>query len=233
MSYTEHLGELRERLIKSAIALAVTVCISFFFTDYVFELLKSRAEGVTLIRTGVAEMVGVYIKVAFISGVVLSTPIWLYQVVMFVSPGLTKPEQRFLKYSLPAVLASFIGGVLFAYFVLLPPALNFLVHFKEDLVVPLIRIGDYVGVVTALLFWIGIIFETPLIIYILARLGLVTPELLKRHRPHAVVGSFVLAAVITPTIDPVNQTIVAVPIMILYEVGILLSHFAVKARGEA
>ena len=231
MSYSEHLSELRDRLVKSVIGLAVMVGISFLFTDYVFELLKSRAEGVTLIRTGVAEMVGTYVKVAFISGAVLSTPIWLYQIVMFVAPGLSPTERRFLRFALPAVLASFLLGVLFAYFVLLPPALNFLVHFKEDLVVPLIRVGDYVGVVTALLFWIGLIFETPLIIYVLARIGVVTPDKLKRFRPYAIAGSFLLAAIITPTMDPVNQTIVAIPIVILYEVGILLSHLAVKARG--
>ena len=233
MSYGQHLEEVRDRLVKSVVGLVIMVAISFLFTDYVFEILKSRAEGVTLIRTGVAEMVGTYVKVAFISGAVLSTPLWLYQIVMFVAPGLKPPERRFLRFALPAVLASFILGVLFAFYVLLPPALNFLLHFKEDLVVPLIRVGDYVGVVTALLFWIGLIFETPLILFVLARIGLVTPDKLKHFRPYAIAGAFVLAAIITPTVDPVNQTIVAVPIILLYEVGILLSHLAVKARGES
>ena len=148
MSYREHLEELRDRLIKSVIALVVCVVISFMFTDTVFTVLKSRAEGVTLIRTGVAEMIGTYVKVAFISGIVLSTPVWLYQIIMFVAPGLTKQEKRFLWVALPFVLTSFGIGVMFAFFILLPPALNFLIHFGEDIAQPLIRVGDYVSVVT-------------------------------------------------------------------------------------
>lgn len=231
MTYGEHLRELRERLIKSVLALAVGVALSFTFTSGIFDILKSRAEGVTLIRTGVAEMIGTYIKVAVISGIVLATPVWLYQIVAFVAPGMTRQERRLVYAALPAVVASFAIGVLFAYFVLLPPALNFLIHFGEEIALPLIRVGDYVSVVTSLLFWIGAIFETPLIIYLLARLGVVTPEQLARHRRHAVVGAFVIAAVITPTVDPVNQTLVAGPLLILYELGILLAKVAVRARG--
>ncbi len=233
MSYSQHLEELRGRLIKAVISIVIGVCIAFFFTDMVFELLKSRAEGVTLIRTGVAEMIGTYVKVAFVCGLVLATPVWLYQLIMFIAPGLVDKEKRFLYLSLPAVCAAFVVGVLFGYFLLLPPALNFLVHFKEDLVTPLIRVGDYVDVVTTMLFWIGVIFETPIVIFVLARLGIVTPDFLKQHRAHAAVIAFVLAAIITPTVDPVNQALVAVPIILLYEIGILLSYIAVKARVAA
>ena len=231
MTYTEHLGELRDRLIRSAVALGVGMVVSFTFTPLIFEILKSPVEGLRLIRTGVAEMLITYMKVALIGGVVLSTPVWLYQMVMFIAPGLTRQEKRYLFSSLPGVLASFIIGVLFGYFVMLPPALTFLVHFGEDIAEPYIRVGDYISVVTTLLFWIGVIFETPLLIFVLARIGLVTPGLLKHYRRYAIVGAFVIAAVITPTWDPINQTLVAVPIIVLYEVGVLLSHVAVRARG--
>ena len=230
MTYMEHMEELRRRIIKSVIALVITIALSFLFTNAIFDILKSRAEGLVLIRTGVAEMLGTYMKVAFISGVVLSTPVWLYHTVMYIAPGLTRQERRFLFLTMPLVLGSFLAGVLFAYYVLLPPALNFLIHFGEDIAVPLIRVGDYVSVVTALLLWIGVVFELPLVVYILARLGIVTPAFLKQHRPYAVVGAFVMAAIITPTMDPVNQTIVAIPIILLYEVGILLSYPAARAR---
>lgn len=231
MSYTEHLAELRDRLVKSAIGLAIAMVVSFAFTPVIFDLLKAPVEGLRLIRTGVAEMLVTYMKVAFIGGVVLSTPVWLSQLVMFIAPGLTVQEKRYLFASLPGILASFIIGALFGYFALLPPALNFLIHFGEDIAEPFIRVGDYVSVVTNLLFWIGVVFETPLLIFVLARIGVVTPAFLKGHRPHAIVGAFVIAAVITPTWDPVNQTLVAVPIVLLYELGILLSYLAVRARG--
>ena len=231
MSYSEHLVELRERLIKSTVTLAVAIAISFLFTNTIFDILKSRAAGVTLIRTGVAEMIGTYFKVAVITGVILAMPVWLYQIMMFVAPGMTRQEKRYLFAALPGIIASFVIGVLFGYFVLLPPALNFLIHFGEDIALPLIRVGDYISVVTSLLFWIGIIFETPLVIFILARLGVVTPKLLAQYRKHAVVGAFVIAALITPTVDPVNQTLVAGPLILLYELGILLARLAVRARN--
>lgn len=233
LTYREHLAELRNRLIKSVAALVATTILSFVFTETIFEILKSRAEGVHLIRTGVAEMVGTYVKVAFISGVVLATPVWLYQAIAFVSPGLTSSERRLVYTALPGVLACFVIGVLFGYFVLLPPALDFLIHFGEDIAEPLIRVGDYVSVVVGLLFWLGVIFEMPLVIYVLARVGVVTPRLLSRYRRYAVVAAFAVAAVITPTVDPVNQSLVALPIIALYEVGILLARLAARARRGA
>ena len=233
MSYRAHLEELRDRLIKSLVALVITIIFSLMFTNSIFDILKSRAEGLTLIRTGVAEMIGTYMKVAVISGVVFATPVWLYQLIAFISPGLQPGEKRFLIFALPAVLFSFFTGVLFGYFVLLPPALNFLIHFGEDIAQPLIRVGDYVSVVTSLLFWIGACFETPLVIYLLARLGVVTPQKLVAYRRYAYVGAFVLGAFITPTFDPVNQTLVAIPLAFLYELGIVLSRFAARARAGA
>lgn len=233
LTYREHLVELRDRLIKSIIALLITTIISFMFTDTLFELLKSRADGVHLIRTGVAEMVSTYVKVAFIAGVVLATPVWLYQIVAFVAPGLTKSERRFLFTALPGVLACFFIGVTFGYFVLLPPALQFLLGFGADIAEPLIRVGDYVSTVTGLLFWLGVIFEMPLIIYLLARLGVVTTAQLTHFRRHAIVVAFVIAAVVTPTVDPINQSLVAFPVILLYELGIILSRIAGKARAKA
>ncbi len=233
LTYSEHLVELRDRLVKSVLALAITTAVAWPATSAVFDLLKSRADGVHLIYTGVAEMLTTYVKVAFIAGVMLATPVWLYQLIAFVAPGLTRSERRLLFAALPAVLVCFALGVVFGYFVLLPPALQFLLHFGGDIADPLIRVGDYVSTVVGLLFWLGVVFETPLIIYLLARVGIVTPRLLSHYRRHAIVVAFVIAAVITPTVDPVNQSLVAIPIIVLYEVGILLSRVAVKARGHA
>ena len=232
MSLFDHLEELRSRLIKVLIGFAITTAISFFIAPWIFDVLKSRAEGTQLIRTGVAEMIGTYMKVSMMSGVAMAMPLAVYQLVMFISPGLKPPERRFLYLMMPGVFFSFLLGAAFAFFVLLPPALNFLIHFGEDIATPLIRIGDYVSVVVTLTFWIGLSFETPIIIFFLARIGLVTPSQLTRYRRFAFVGAFVLGAVITPTVDPFNQTLVAVPLMLLYEIGILLSKIAFKQRNQ-
>lgn len=232
LTYSEHLRELRDRLVKSIIALVVGMALALLVADGIFQVLLWPAGGLKLIATGVTEAVGAYIKVAFISGLVIATPVWLFQVIAFVSPGLTKGERRVVYLSLPGVLLCFGCGVLFGYFVLLPPALKFLLEFKPDLITTMPRVGDYVSVVSGLLFWLGLVFEMPLVIYLLARVGVVTPQSLSRFRRYAIVGAFVAAAVITPTVDPVNQALVAVPIVLLYELGILLSRIAVRARGK-
>ncbi|MSQ15265.1 MAG: twin-arginine translocase subunit TatC [Dehalococcoidia bacterium] len=232
MSLFDHLEEFRSRLIKVFIGLVITTACSFFMAPWIFDLMKSRAEGTQLIRTGVAEMVGTYMKVSLMSGVALAMPLAVYQLVMFISPGLRAQEKRFLYFMMPVVFLSFLLGAAFAFFILLPPGLNFLIHFGEEIATPLIRIGDYVSVVSTLTFWLGLSFETPIVIFVLTRIGLITPAQLTRHRRLAFVGAFVLGAVITPTLDPFNQTLVAVPLMLLYEIGILLSKIAFRQRNQ-
>ncbi|MBM2826163.1 MAG: Sec-independent protein translocase, TatC subunit [Dehalococcoidia bacterium] len=231
MSLMGHLEELRRRLILSVLALLVGVSVSFFLSGWIFEILKSRVEGVQLIRTQVTEMIGTYMRVSFISGLALAMPVVVYQLVMFLAPALTPKEKRSLYMMMPGIFLSFIGGAAFAFFVLLPPAMGFLIHFGENIAQPLIRVGDYVSVVTSMMFWVGLSFETPILIFFLARIGLVTPGLLSRYRRYAFVAAFVLAAIITPTVDPINQSLVAIPLIILYEIGILLAKLAWRGRS--
>ncbi|MBI4496414.1 MAG: twin-arginine translocase subunit TatC [Chloroflexi bacterium] len=230
---TEHLEELRARIIKALIAVAVGTVAGAFLAFPVLELLKSRVEGVELIRTQVTEMLTTYMKISVVLGIIFAMPVILYQGIMFVVPGLTRQERRFLFIMLPAAVLSFLIGAAFAFFVLLPPALYFLVHFGEEFVKPLIRVGDYVSVITSLVFWVGVAFETPVVIFLLARVGAVTPQRLVAYRRYAVVGAFLLGAIITPTFDPINQTLVALPLIALYEFGILLARLAVRQRAKA
>ena len=155
----------------------------------------------------------------------------LYQVVMFVAPGLTGREKRYLFGSMPAVILAFSGGLAFGYYVLTPPALHFLLTFGDDVAVPLIRVSNIVNLMIRLLFWMGLAFETPLVMYLLASLGIVTAQSLSRFRRYWVVVAFIMAAMITPTFDPVNQTMVAIPFLILYEIGLRLARFA-RPREE-
>jgi sec-independent protein translocase protein TatC len=151
-----------------------------------------------------------------------------------VAPGLRPGERRWLYGTVVGAFALFLTGVAFAYYVALPPALDFLLDFGGgDLAEPNIRVGSYVDFVTRLLFWTGVAFETPLIVMYLARFGIVTAGQLLRWWRYAIVGAFVGAAVVTPTIDPVTQSIVAGPIIVLYFLGIILAVFVQPRRGRA
>ena len=149
---------------------------------------------------------------------------------MFVAPGLNKQERRYLLAFMPGVVLAFAGGVAFGYFVMTPPALHFLLTFGEGVAVPLIKVRNIANLMVRLLFWMGLAFETPLVMYLLAQIGLVNAKRLSRFRRYWVVVAFIMGAIITPTFDPVNQALVAVPLLVLYELGILLARLAGRGR---
>ncbi len=235
----QHLGELRRRVFICVVALLVGSAVSFFFFERLIEILVQPARdlevgpGGDLIYTEVTELLTTAIKVSFAGGLVLASPVILYQAVMFIAPGLTGREKRYLFGFMPAVILAFAGGVAFGYYVLTPPALHFLLTFGDDVAVPLIRVSNIINLMIRLLFWMGLAFETPLVMYLLAQLGLVTAQSLGRFRRYWVVVAFIMAAIITPTVDPVNQALVAGPLLVLYEVGILLARFAGRSKGES
>jgi sec-independent protein translocase protein TatC len=225
-----HLEELRKRLLKGFLAVVLTTSFSFIFAGRIFNLLQSRAGGVNLIYIEMTEMIETYFQVAIISGVVLALPYLIYQLVMFIRPGLTDKERHYLYILLPSVFLCFAVGVLFGFYVLVPPAVEFLISFGSDIATPQIRVGNYISLMTRLLFAIGLCFETPLLMFFLAKIHILNADLLARYRKIAFIGAFVIGAVITPTFDPINQTLVALPLYILFEVGILLARLA--RRGE-
>ena len=238
-TFLQHLGELRRRVFICVLALLVGSAASFVFFEQLIEILVQPARdlnlgnGGDLIYTEVTELLTTAIKVSFVAGLVLASPVILYQAVMFVAPGLTGREKRYLFGFMPAVISAFAGGVAFAYFVLTPPALHFLLTFGGDVAVPLIRVSNIINLMIRLLFWMGLAFETPLVMYLLAQLGIVSAQSLSRFRRYWVVVAFVLAAIITPTVDPFNQALVAGPLLVLYEVGILLARIAGRNRSKS
>ena len=229
----QHIGELRRRVFISVLTVIVGSAASFPFWEKIVELLSRQAPDVQLIAIELTETLSTSIKVSLFTGLVLASPIILYQVVMFVAPGLTGKEKRFLLAFLPGALLAFAAGVAFSYFVLLPPLLGFLIGHGSELVDTQLRVSSFVGNVIRLMFWMGIAFETPLVMYLLAQLGLVNARSLGRFRRYWVVVAFVLAAIITPTVDPVNQSLVAGPLLVLYEVGILLARLAGRGRSKS
>ena len=231
----QHLAELRRRLLISVLALLVGSSVAFVFFRQIIELLVLPARDLDtgnaqLVFVEVTELLTTSIKVSFVGGFILAMPVILYQVIMFVAPGLTGREKRYLLAFLPAVLLAFAAGVSFGYFVMTPPALHFLLTFGGDVATPLIRVSNIVNLMIRLLFWMGIAFETPLVMYLLAQLGIVNARALSRFRRYWVVVAFILGAIITPTFDPVNQALVAVPLLALYELGILLARLAGRGR---
>lgn len=234
LSITEHLLELRSRLIKSTIALGVGIVISFPLAFYIFDILKSRAPSdMNLVFINVTEMFGTYMKVALYCGIALSLPYLIYQLVMFLAPALKDREKRYLYLSMPLVVVLFAAGVCFAYFIFLPPALKFLLTFGSDIAQPMITVSNYVSVLVRLLLAVGLVFEIPLVITLLAKLGVVSPQKLAKGRKWAILAAFVLGAIITPTVDPVNQTLIAAPIIVLYELSIWLAKLAYPKKARA
>ena len=236
LTLIEHLGELRRRIFICLVALIVGAMVAFFFWTDLVELLKRPAQevndgkGVILIATQVTELLSTSVKVSLVGGFILALPVFLYQIIRFVAPGLTTNERRYLFLFMPGALLAFCCGLAFAYFVLTPRALPFLLTFGGGVADPLIRISNLVDVMLRLLFWMGLAFETPVIMYLLAQLGIVNSRMFSRFRKYWVVIAFILGAIITPTFDPLNQTLVALPLLALYEVGIFLAWLAGRAR---
>ncbi len=227
----EHFSELRSRAFICMVALLIGSAICFYFYQEILNLLitptrRVAGDDVSIIYTEVTELLATTVKVSLLGGLVLALPVILYHTVRFVAPGLTPRERRILFSFLPAALLAFVGGMAFGYFVMIPPALKFLLTFGGDVAEPLIRISNIVNIMIRLLFWLGIAFETPLVMYVLAVLGIVNARGFSRFRRLWLVVAFVIAAAITPTIDPLNQAIVAGPLIVLYEVGVLLARIA-------
>ncbi|NLG49298.1 MAG: twin-arginine translocase subunit TatC [Chloroflexi bacterium] len=227
----EHLAELRSRLFKAALALLIGTLISIIFTTQVLELLiKPLAHPPQVISP--TEHFFVYFQVALICGVTLAMPVIVYQIVRFMLPGLLPQERKYLYFLLPGVAFCFTAGVAFAALIMLPAAINFMQGFLSTVVEANWTLGNYVSFVTRILFWMGMVFQTPLLMFFLTKLGLISPKKLSAFRKYAIVLVAVIAALVTPTPDPVNMAIVMVPLYLLYEVGIILSRLAYLGHKE-
>jgi sec-independent protein translocase protein TatC len=235
MPFTEHLAELRKRLIICFVGIGVGFAIAYSFKESLFVLLMhplkgALAPGQKLIYTGLPEAFFVYIEVAFFGGILFAAPLILFEMWMFIAPGLYEHERRLL---FPLLFLSFLffaAGVLFGYSVVFPYAFKYLLSFDSDLVQALPSMREYLSLATTLLIAFGFIFQLPLVVTMLARMGIVTSRFLSKNRKYAFLLSFVVAAIVTPTPDVVNQTLMAGPLVILYEVSILGAKIFGKKR---
>jgi sec-independent protein translocase protein TatC len=176
---------------------------------------------------------GTMFRVCLTTGIIVAVPFLTYEFIMFVAPALTPKEKKYVFLIIPWIGLMFAGGVVFGYFILVPPAVRFLLSFGTDIATAQIRIGNYISVVTRLLLAIGLVFEMPVVTTFLARLGIITGRWMASKRKWAMILAFVVAAIITPTFDPVNQTLVAAPLIVLYELSIWLARIFGKKRRAA
>jgi len=223
--FTAHLEELRRRLIVCFIAVGIGFVLSYGFKEKLFQILTRPLIGVMqtgdkLIFTGLPEAFFTYLKVAFLAGIILATPIIFYQFWMFVAPGLYEKEKRLMVPIVSLSTVFFIGGAFFGYFIVFPYGFKFFLGFASDIIKPLPSMREYLSFASKLLLAFGLVFELPLIITFLAKLGMVSVPFLKKNRKYAILLFFVGAAILTPP-DVVTQIMMALPLMVLYEISII------------
>lgn len=251
MPLTEHLTELRKRILVSLMALFVVFVGVFNYSEKIFDVVTFplRAElkvsvyaphfqivkktAAPLVFLAPAEAFWMHLKVSLVAALILSLPVIFYQLWRFISPGLLANER---KYVLPFVFLAttlFVIGASFCFIIVLPFAITFLLGYKTQNMTPMLSVGSYVDFCLKFVLAFGAIFELPLAIIFLTRLGIVTPAMLAKNRKFAVLFAFIAGAILTPTPDAFNQTLMAVPIIILYEIGILLSRLLYRKKKDA
>jgi sec-independent protein translocase protein TatC len=234
MSLMEHLKELRYRLIWIVGSLLAATLLSMAFVVPILEFITAPLSelGRTPQALGPTDSIGIFFKVSFTMGTAFALPIIIYHIIAFMAPGLYPHERRAILLTLPAVFVLFLIGASFAYFMLLPAAVGFLQDFLGTVISQDWSIDRYIGFVTRLVFWIGVAFELPLVIAVLARMGLVSgPRLLGLWR-YAIIIIAMAAAAITPTVDPVNMTLVMGPLFVLYALSVGLAYLLYRPREE-
>lgn len=244
MPLVEHLAELRKRIVVCLVALLIGFILTFSFSEYIFKLLLfpldytpkfSLKEGLIFVKDqklintklvflAPAEAFWMNMKIAIVSAFVLAIPIIFYEIWRFVSPGLYQHEKKYILLFVLSATGLFLIGVSFCYLIVLPYALGFLLNYKVgDFLMPMLSVGRYVDFILKFILAFGFVFELPILIVITTKMGLITTDTLKRYRRVAIVLAFVVAAIITPTPDAFNQTLMAVPMIVLYELGIWVS----------
>ena len=232
MSFLDHLEELRKRLVVSFVAIFVAFLLCWSFADHIFELLQRPLAqflppGDSLAFTRLTAPFFLYMKVAFFAGIFVAAPVILWQIWLFIAPGLYKRERR---YAAPFIIFGalfFIAGGYFGYRFLLPTACHFFIEtgskFKQ-----VVTVDDYFAFASTIILAAGIVFETPIFVFFLARIGIVTPAFLMQKFKYAVLFAFIFAAVLTPTPDMVTQLALAIPMILLYLLGVGVAYLFAK-----
>jgi sec-independent protein translocase protein TatC len=236
MGFFDHLEELRSRIIKSLIALACTAAVcGYFYKEIIRDILLKPAVSakLPLINTEPMGQFTLAIQVVLISGLIVAIPFIIWQFWGFVKPGLYQKERRYVSVIAGATIVCFLTGVAFAYFVMIPTSITFIGGFQLGGINNQIAISGYFSFILGFILACGVVFEMPMLSYALSRFGITTPAMLRKYRRHAIIVILIAAAIITPTPDPFNQLLLAVPLYALYEISILVAATASRQRTEA
>lgn len=231
MGFLEHLEELRWRLIKAIIGIVIGGVIAGIFIDFIMDdFLLSPAKQTTppleLINLKPYGQLVLYMEVILVCGVILSIPNIFYQLWKFIEPGLLPSERKYISWIVVFSSMCFLGGIAFAYFVMLPTALKFFASFGTQAISNNIAVNEYFSFVISVMLAAGIVFELPMVSFFLSKLGILTPAFMRKYRKHAIVIILILAGVLTPSPDLTSQLLLGIPLLILYEISIIISKLS-------
>lgn len=226
MSLTEHLSELRGCLLKALAALVAGTGVSFCYLEQIIATLTAPAGQLYYLRPAEAFMI--YMKIALLGGLVLAAPVVLYQLYSFVRPALTLRERHYTLCTIPVIMILFVGGMLFSYYLVFPRALEFFLGFGAEHVNPLISMESYLDFLLMLVVPFGFVFNIPVVVLLLAYLKLLPVRLLGKYHKHVILAAFIIAAFITPTPDIITQSFLALPMIVLYELSLVLCRFLLR-----
>jgi sec-independent protein translocase protein TatC len=226
MTFLDHLEELRWRVIYSLIGIVIGTIIAWIFIDFFIEqilLLPAKESGLKLQNLKPFGQLFLYFQVAIIIGLILSFPNVVYQIWKFIAPALRQKEKKYIKWIVIFTTFCFLVGVVFAYFVMLPLTLKFAAQFGSPTIENNFSIDEYFSIILSIILGAGLVFELPMLSFFLSSIGILTPKFMRKYRRHSIVAIMILAAVLTPGTDPVSQLLLAIPLVILYEISILVS----------
>lgn len=226
MSLIDHLGELRGRIIVALVAMIIGTVVSYYYVDDIIQILIAPAG--KLYYTKPTEAFFTYMKISIISGLIVSSPVWFYQIWAFIIPALSKGEKKVTFLIVPSAISLFIIGVLFSYYLVLPTAIEFFIGFGTDGLQPLFSIGQYIDFVVGFIIPFGITFELPLIIVALGALGILSSQRVRKFRKIFILLAFIVGGAISPTPDMLSQTMIAGPMVLLYEISHGILRYILK-----
>jgi sec-independent protein translocase protein TatC len=236
MTLIEHLKELRNRVIVSAIALVVTTLVCFYFWETILGWLLAPGRqydpNFRVTSFSPVDRIGAIFKIGLYGGLILASPVVIYELLAFIVPGLTPKERRMIAPGMLGVVFFMLAGMAFAYWIILPASLKFLLDIGSESIENKIGIKEYMDFVTRIVFWVGVAFELPIVLALAAKLGIVRARQLLGFWRYAIIIIFIIAAIITPTPDPFNQSLVAGPLLFLYFVGIVFAWIVQKPRPQ-